>query len=141
MNTNPVKVALTARLAGDATLTGMLAEGTAGIYDTLAPQGLGGTAFVVFNKQAGSARYTIGATHAWDEHVYTVKVVAQGASAAAAGTIAARVDTVLNQLPLTTTGPDNFHLRREGDIEYPEVTDGITRWHSGHLYRLYLQGG
>lgn len=137
MNDNAVKAALTARLAGDATLTGLLGAGTAAIHDTLAPQG-SDPPYVIFQKQDGQASYTFG-QRVWDDQLYVIKAVTDGASAVTAGSITKRVDELLTDLPLTVTGHTNHVLRRRRDIEYVETLDGGGRVrHHGAIFEVVI---
>lgn len=134
---NSVKRGIVAKLRGDAALTAALSGGTASIYEARATQGAD-PPYVVYNKQAGAPRYTMGGS-AWESQVYLVKVVTKENSTAQAGSIAERINGVLTDGALTMTGRTQLYLRRESDVEYPEVTDGIRFNHSGALYRVITQ--
>lgn len=136
MNVNAVKTGLYDKLAGDATLVGLLAS-TTSVYDKVAPQGAA-LPYVIFQKQAGSPRYTMGG-RAYDDNVYLVKAVTESPSAKVAGQIAERVDALLTNGSLTLTTGSLMVMRREQDVEYEETTDGRTYQHVGAMYLIGVQ--
>lgn len=135
MNDNAVKSALAARLEGDATLTAII--GATSVFDTLAPQNED-PPYVIFQKQSGVPSYTL-SERIWDDQLYAVKAVADGASAAQAGTIHARIDALLTDQPLTVSGHTNHLLRRRRDIDYTETLPGGNRVrHMGAVYEVVI---
>lgn len=139
MNHNLIKTALYQRLAADSTLTGLLADGTAGIHDTQAQQNAG-LPLVVFTKPAGNAMYTMG-QRSYDDQLWQIKAVTDGPSSQLGGSIVARIDALLDDQPLTLSGGLTcLSLRRTYDVpEYTETADGLRRTHQGAVYRLYVQ--
>lgn len=135
---NPADAAIYAKLSGDATLAALLAGGTASpsVFHAQVPENQGFPA-VVFNAQAASTpSRTFGAV-AWENAVYQVKAIVEGRSAAAAGTIAARIDVLLDGPALAYTGFTHMGCQRIQEIDYPETAPGGTRYvHRGALYRL-----
>jgi uncharacterized protein DUF3168 len=135
----PVRRALYGRLAGDTTLNGLLAAPAAGyskaIYHDQAPAGAG-FPFVVFGKQSGVPTEAMGDPSALENDVWLVKAVDRSTSADTAEAIQARVASTLNDASLSISGATHLYLRRQSDVEYPEVTDGVTYRHAGSLYRL-----
>ena len=131
---NALEKALYSALSGDATLTGLLSSATA-IYQGVAPDGAD-PPYVVYGKQANTKTYTFGAK-AWDNSLYLIKAVDERPSAARAGTIQDRLEVLLTDAALTVTGRTHLYLRPETDVDYPEVDQGRTTWHRGHLYRIY----
>ena len=132
---NDIKRALYTRLAGDATLNSMLSAGSA-IYDKRAPQNAG-TAVVIYQKQSGVPSYVMGGGTAWEDQRYLVKAVTSGGqSSAPAGRIDARIDALLNGLPLTVSGRNQFCLKRVGDIDFVENASSTDYFHQGGSYRL-----
>lgn len=122
-------------LTGSTALTGLLA-GTTSVYHTMAPQGAQ-MPYVIFAKQAGSTRRTLGNGKAWDEGVYLVKAVTDEPSALKAGRIASQVDTLLDRVDLTVDGGTALMCHRETDVSYPETTgDGRRINHVGATYRI-----
>lgn len=139
MNANVLKAALYSRLSSDATL-GALLSGTAAVYEGVAPQEADAP-YVIFNPQSPGVDYQTNGGRAYTESVYLVKAVTEGGSSAAAGTIAARIDTLLEAAPLTLSGTaSNLYLRRTAQVDYPEVDSGKKYRHLGGLYRIYVQG-
>jgi hypothetical protein len=134
---NPARQAVYEHLAADTTLTGMLADGTGGIYHQRAPQDAR-TPFVLFSKQAGSPGWDFDGAFVQGD-VWLVKAVDQGASATTAETIAARIDVLLNPavgMMLSTGEP--VAVLRETDVDYVEDdTDADRSYrHTGAQYRL-----
>ena len=50
-----------------------------------------------------------------------------------------RFDTLLNDKPLTLTGWTCQRIRREQDVEYTKVSEGVIYHHIGGLYRIDVQ--
>lgn len=132
---NAIKVSLVARLAGDSTLTGMLAAGTAGIYDAPAPESATDP-YIVYQKITDTTAYTMGG-RAWDDQVFLVKGVTRGASKRAGGSISERIDALLGDAALTITGGTVLQCRRVTGVEYPEADRGDTYHHIGAQYRIW----
>lgn len=137
-----VRRALYGKLAGDGTLTGLLAAPVAGyaqsIYYQQAPQGAR-FPYVIFSKQSGLPRETFGLPSAFETDVWLVKGVDQSESADTAEAIQARLAALLNDANLSISGRQTMYLRRESDVDYDEVDDGEQYRHSGSLFRLMHQ--
>lgn len=136
MNVNATKTALVSALAADSTLTGLLNAGTAGIYDSHAPQGAT-PPYVVFQRMSGVPARVFGRA-AWDAQVWAVKGITTGGSRVTGGSIAARVDAVLDEQTLTISGASNMACQRIADIEYPEDDNGVQYHHIGGQYKLWI---
>jgi len=98
-----------------------------------------GTAFpIVSVAQRGSPRrdYTQGAD-GYDVYTYIVKAItsrdADGAEA-----IAARIHTLLHRQPLTVTGRTHMATLYQTNVSYPETIDGVTYWHEGGVYDVWV---
>jgi hypothetical protein len=126
-------------MAGDTTLNALLASPPSGwsksIYHQQAPAGAQ-FPFVVFQKQAGTPTEAFGDPDALDTDVWMVKAVDRSTSADGAEAIQARLQALLNDATLSISGATLLYLRRQSDVEYPEVSDGVTYNHAGALYRL-----
>jgi hypothetical protein len=137
---NEISAAIYNKLKADSTLTGYLAAGTASIYEDMAPQ-KANRPYVIFSKASDRDGYTL-STEATIDFIYTVKAVtdtpAGSPSKKTAGTIAARIKTVLNDAPLTITGRTWLSTRRESAVEYPEQANSRIYWHVGGLYRIWI---
>jgi hypothetical protein len=134
--------ALYGKLAGDTTLTNLLHAPPTGysksIFYEVAPEGAL-FPYVIFQKQAGTPRYamqTNAGTAAFDNEVWTIKGVDEGNTADTADAISSRLSDLLTDGTITISGRTQLYLRRESDIDYAEVRDGVTYRHSGSLYRL-----
>jgi hypothetical protein len=132
---NALKTALTSRLAGDASLTSL--QGGTAVYDTQAPQGADAP-FVIFQKVSAVPSYTMG-QRAFDNTVVMVKSVTRGGSKALGGSVAERIDALLDDLPLTISGATNLYLRRQQDIDYQETDKGVPIHHIGATYSVWVQ--
>ena len=135
---NPIGKALFTKLTGTSALTGLLAAGTAGVFEDVVSQNEN-PPYVVFNAQAPSTPlYAFGsATVKLEDVIYQVKAVAEGHSGAAAGTIADKIDDALNGATLTITGYTSVQIVRLQNISYPEIAAGGKRFnHRGALYRV-----
>lgn len=135
---NAVDTAIYSKLTAASGLTSLLSGGTASpsVYKDLAPEGTD-PPYVVFQAQSPSVpRHTMGGV-ALENALYTVKGVTLGPSAAAAGTIAAQIDTALADQALTISGHTHLLCRRAQDIDYPELAAGGQRYvHRGAIYRI-----
>jgi hypothetical protein len=130
---NPVRQALYSRLAGDVTLVAMLSTPTA-IYHQIAPREAG-EPLIVFNKQAGRDVYAFGA-RAFVNQLWLVKATDRSLSATRAEDIAARIDVVLMDAPLTLPAGSVAYCRRETEIDYPEPDGADLFHHVGGIYRI-----
>ncbi len=145
--------ALYGKLAGDTTLNNLLGSPPApyskSIYYQFAPEGAD-FPYVIFSKAAGTPTWAMksGGTAAFDSEIWQVKgidkrrVIAGSATydtADAAEAIAARVDALLSDVSLSISGRTELFLRRESDLDYGEVVDGVLYRHSGADFRLVTQ--
>jgi hypothetical protein len=138
----PIRRALYGKLAGDTTLNGMLGAPASGyskaIYHDTAPDNAS-FPFIVFNKSSGVPTEAFGDPDALGTDVWQVKAIDRNTSADSAEAIAARVRDLLNDAALSISGASLLYLRRQSDIEYPEIQSGITYKHCGALYRLVVE--
>ena len=120
------------------TVTGSLRYlGATAAYNAIAPQ-TATLPYVVFSQASGIGEWTF-EERAWKTTTYLVKAVGQGHSAAAPSAMSDRLDTLLNDKPLTLTGWTCQRIRREQDIQYAEVESGIIYHHIGGIYRIDVQ--
>jgi hypothetical protein len=137
-----IRRALYGRLSSDTTLNNLLATPAAGyskaIYHQQAPDNAA-FPFVVFNKQSGTPTEAFQDPSAYDTDIWLVKAVDKNTSADNAEAIATRLRDLLNDGTLSISGGTLMYLRRQSDVQYPEVTDGETYSHCGSLYRLVWQ--
>lgn len=117
------------------TVTGSLNNlGATAVYRGVAPQ-TATLPYIVFNEQSGMSEWTFNArTHRTT--LYQVKAVGQGHSASNVSAMSDRLDTLLNDKPLTLSGWTCQRIRRESDIEYTEESEGVLYQHVGGLYRI-----
>lgn len=136
-----VRRALYGALAGDTTLTGMLATAPSGysksIFFEVAPE----TAtfpYLIFNQQSGTPTYAMKA-NAFDNEIWLVKGVDQNMSADVVDNIASRLDALLTDGTLSISGKTQLYLRRMFDVNYMDVQDGVLYRHAGAEFRLVYQ--
>lgn len=129
--------ALVARLSGDATLMGVLTDG---VYFDEAAQGK--TKFCLVSLVEGVTAPQMGvpqARRAAERHEFIVKAVMLNGSSATVRQAAARIDTLLEDMPLTITGfacLEVYRVRRIRDTEV-DSADASIRWqHRGGYYRI-----
>ncbi len=138
----PVRRSIYGKLAGDSTLTNLLATAAQGhtkaIYHDPAPQGAA-YPFVVFFKSSGMPTEAFGAPSALETDVWTVKAVDRSTTADTAEAIAARIKALLNDATLSIAGATCLYLRRQSDVEFPDVVDGVAYRHAGATYRLITE--
>lgn len=135
----PVRRALYGKLAGDTTLNNLLGTPVSGyskaIYHQQAPAGAA-YPLIVFQKQAGNPTEAFGLPSAFENDVWLVKAIDKNSSADTAEAVQARIAVLLNDAALTISGSSLLYLRRQSDVEYPEVDEGVRYAHAGALYRL-----
>src|SRR5258708_27556204 len=108
--------------------------GTPSVYVESAPDNAV-LPFVVFSHQTGT-ELSETAHRDPDELLY---VRAYAATPGAAGSIDARIDTLLHMVPLTVSGWNNIWLARLTDISLIEEDPALLRtWSVGALYRSRL---
>jgi hypothetical protein len=140
--------AIYGKLSGDSTLNNLLgtvAPGyTKSIYHGVAPDDAG-FAYVLFNKQSGTPteafyKYDSSSNRgpsAFDTDIWLVKGVDRAPSADRAESIADRIHALLNDgTGISISGGTLAYLRRESDVDYGEVIEGVQYRHAGALYRL-----
>ena len=127
------------KLAGDTTLNNLLAASPTGwshnIFHDEAPQDAQ-FPFVIFSRSSGVPTEAMGDPSAYETEIWMIKAVDRTSSADNVEAIAARVQTLLNDAALTISGATCLFLRRQSDVDYSEVADGISYRHSGSLFRL-----
>jgi hypothetical protein len=137
-----VRRALYGRLAGDTTLNNLLGTPASGyskaIYHNTAPAGAN-FPYLVFNKQSGVPTEAFTDPSALDTDIWQVKAVDKDTSATDAEAANERIQTLLNDATLSISGGTLLYLRRQSDVEFEELTDGVRYQHVGSLYRLVWQ--
>lgn len=131
--------AIYGKLAGDTTLTSMLGTPPTGysqsIYYSQAPE-VAVYPLVIFNKQSGLATEAMGLPSIFDVDTWLVKAVDHSTSQDGAEAIRDRIVTLLNDAQLSVSGRTVLKLRRETDVEYPEILSGESYPHIGCLFRV-----
>lgn len=135
--------AIYGKLAGDTTLTNLLATAASGfskaIYHFEAPQDVA-FPFIIFSRSSGVPTGTFSKPSAYETEVWMVKGVDRSSSADVVESISARVAVLLNDASLSIAGGGNLmYLRRESDIDYAELADGVSYRHCGSLFRLMAE--
>jgi hypothetical protein len=131
--------AIYGKLAGDTTLTNLLGTPPAGYSKNIFHQQAPAAApfpFVILSKSSGVPTEAMGAPSALETEVWVVKAIDKATSADTAESIADRIKTLLNDAALSVSGSTLLYLRRQSDVEYSEVDEGVTYAHAGSLYRL-----
>lgn len=131
------------KLAGDTTLTSLLSTPAAGfsqsIYHFEAPADVK-FPFIVFSRSSGVPTGTFGKPSAYETEVWMVKGVDRSSSADTVEAVAARVAVLLNDAALSIAGGGNLmYLRRQSDVDYSELSDGVSYRHCGSLFRLVAE--
>ena len=143
-----IRRALYGKMAGDSTLTNLLASPPTGLSKSIFHQQAPDAAnapFVIFNKQAGTPAYSY-RNRAYDNELWLIKGVASSATAGtvsvddAADAISSRLNALLTDGTISISAATQLYLRRESDVEYSEQPEGQPRYvHAGALYRLMYQ--
>jgi hypothetical protein len=136
-----VRRAIYGKLSGDTTLNNLLGTPPSGysksIYHQQAPAGAQ-FPYIIFSKQSGVPTDTFGTPGALDTDVWLVKAIDRDTKADDAEAASERCRALLNDASLSISGSTLLYLRRESDVEYPEVSEGVTYAHVGSLYRLIV---
>ena len=90
---------------------------------------------LVTGVDANSSNGTRGAS----ELIFLVKAVCQAASSASAEELMGQADVLLQQQKGDVSGLKVMSCVRESEIAYPEQNEGVTYWHIGGQYRLWVQ--
>ena len=140
-----VRRALYGTMAGDGPLTALLAPAPSSygqsIYYQQAPSAAG-FPYVIFNKQAGTPAYAMGpmpgGAAARQRHL-----AGQGhrplRHRRPGGRHRLAPRRAVTDGVLSISGRTQLYLRRESDIVYAEVAEGVVYRHSGSLFRLMYQ--
>lgn len=139
MSTTATRRAIYGKLAGDSTLNALLATPPTGygknIFYEVAPQNAH-FPYVVINKQSGVPAEAFGDPSAYETDFWLVKALDKDTSADDAEAIQERVKALLNDASISISGATLLYLRRQSDVDYSEVVEGVTYRHAGSLYRL-----
>lgn len=137
-DSSAIDAALLARLVGDASLSAILTDGW---YFDEAKQGAQRFGIVSLIDEADEAVF---GGRAIESALYLVKAVVLATTGADVKTAAARIDTLLDEQPLTVAGYNGMAVFREGRIRITEVdeVDPSIRWqHRGGQYRVDMSIG
>lgn len=133
-DSSAIDAALLAKLA-DPTLAGLCPDG---VHFDVAPQSK--TRFVIVQLVIHEDTDGFDTPRAWERAVYLVKAVILESSGGDVKAAAARIDALLQRVPLTITGYDHMTTLRRERIRYLEV-DAVAaniRWqHRGGQYEIY----
>jgi hypothetical protein len=143
VNLTGVRRALYGKLAGDTTLNNLLAtppaDRTKSIYYGFAPDSAR-YPFVILNRQSGTPSYTLATKPAFETDVWLIKVVDRNTDTDPAEAVSQRLNALLTDASLSIAGGDVvLWLRRESDVDYQEVVEGVTFVHGGSLFRLITE--
>ncbi len=127
--------AILAKLEANATILAV----AGGVWRGQRPQG-GVCPVVQFRKVSGTWRrdYTYGGARLVMSGLVDVKVIGVGDAADTLGDVDEAFTTALDWQALTVAGWQHMQTIRESDFEYPEVADGVTYWHVGGSFRVWL---
>lgn len=135
----PIRRSLYGVMAGDTTLNGLLGAPASGyvhaIYHAEIPQDASYPA-VVFSKVSGVPVEAYADPDAIDNDIWLIKAIDRNSTADIAESIAARVISLINDVTLSISGAVCVYLRRQSDVEFTELVEGITFFHVGSQFRL-----
>lgn len=129
-----VRSALYAKLTGDATLTAAVGSR---VYYEVAPASATYPLIIFAKVSRVVPRVMTG--QAYSDALWLVKGVDKASSANAVDDIASRIETILDDGSLTIAGQQVMAILHDSDVQYSEVTEGVTYHHSGARYRLRYQ--
>ncbi len=81
----------------------------------------------------------MGLPSAFDTDIWMIKAVDRNTTADPVEAIAARIITLLNDASLSISGGNLMYLRKESDIDYPELVEGNLYYHCGANFRLVAE--
>lgn len=140
----PVRRAIYGKLAGDSTLNNLLGAAADGyskaIYHDEAPENAP-YPYVILSKSSGYPAPLLAFADSPDKariDIWMIKAVDRNTTADAVEAIDGRIETLLTAqaATLSVSGGTAVFLHRQSDVEYPEVTNGVSYKHCGGLYRL-----
>ncbi len=132
--------AIYGKLAGDNTLIGLLGAAVSGFSQSIYYEGAPEHAqfpYVVFTKQTGTPTYALkNGGPIFDSELWLIKGVDRSRTADGVDAISSRLADLLNDASLSISGRSLMYLRRDSDIDYLEVHDGVLYRHSGCVFRI-----
>jgi hypothetical protein len=134
-----VRRSIYGKLAGDTTLNALLGTAPTGYSKSIFYQQAPANAafpFVIFAKQAGIPAEAFTDPSAYETDTWLVKAVDRAEGADTAESISARCVTLLNDAALSVSGATLLYLRRQSDLDYSELDEGVRYVHVGSLFRL-----
>lgn len=138
MAIDPVRAALFARLESYAPLTALLSSPDAvfwriGVEGAVPP-------FVTVDKTSGTPSRSFGGASPLEAQLWNIRATGRGGSGAReAEEVAAEIDAALDGYELSVSGRSTLYLRRDSDLNYSDVEDGVVWHYVGALYRLIIQ--
>ena len=141
MSATAVRRAIYGSLTSNGSLIAQLGPAASGyaqaIYHDDAPQDAQ-YPFVIFSKSSGvpTEAFSANGASALENDIWMIKAVDRNSTADQAEAIADLVKTQLNDRTLSISGGICLYLRRQSDIEYTELSEGVQYRHAGSLYRL-----
>lgn len=135
-DSSEIDAAVVAKLAGDATLIGVLTDG---VWVDQAPEG--STKFAIVTLQHETDVYVQPAQSAFEDGLYLVKAVVRATDKADIKVAAARIQALLQDATLSITGYRSVNVQRVERIRYSEVDDvtNVIWQHRGGLYQVLAQ--
>jgi hypothetical protein len=134
-DSSDIDSALIAKLAGDATLTGLLPNGV--FMDEAPPNS---TRYVLVSLLSEEDAFSFQA-RSHEDALYLVKAVGLSTANPNIKAATARIDALLDHQPLTAAGYSPMAMYREARIRFIEVddVDATIRWfHRGGHYRVVM---
>lgn len=123
-----------------ASVTTLLADGSAGIFHAVVPAKNPAAAYplLVFSRQSDISTLRFGG-NAFDSDIWLVKGVARDVRPGPAEDIDKAARDLLDFGSLNITGGSLMHMSRLSGVEYPETVGDVIYRHCGSLYRVVVQ--
>lgn len=137
-DSSDVDAALVAKLASDTGSGGLMTLMPDGVFMDVAPANK--TKFVIVSLVMHEDEYVF-AGSAYEKSTYLVKAVGLNVTGTVIKAAAARINTLIQDVPLSITGYQHMLTRREERVRYTEVDDvnPDTRWHHrGGRYAVFV---
>lgn len=137
-NDNDVAIALYEFLAGETSITNLLANGADSICEDQGGENEE-RPFLIYSEAAGVPLYSLGEGLLYDAFAYQVKAVVDGSSAKPAAVIRDAVEAVLSDGALSIPDRNVVVVDKISNVRMTETIGGTRYNHRGGIYRIWTE--
>lgn len=127
--------AIVQHLQADANVAALV---TGGVHPGI-PTGVVTFPFVTVTAQRAPTMERVFQGIAFEDATYLVKAIDRSTSSRTVGEITAAIRTALDLASLTINNYTSMGIACLGEVQYDELTDGITYQHEGGIYSLMAE--